>query len=309
MSNRKFISSMLIAAFLFFILISAFVIDKSCLHITAAFEDFEHCSCKLPVYFKGFKIGKVTGIYLSEDCSETYVDMIIYKKNIQLPCNIIAKLKPNKRGEYIELIYPKSNPSDCLLQNHDIIEGRNSFNLSDYIDKQAEEGGLEELKEKLKQTADAATGTFNAFTDFMVTGNEILKDVRPNLKESSELLVQTSKNIEDLTAQLSRSTRSEKLQRSSFNLEQSTESIKKATKNLEIASENINDITINIKDETVSSINSTFGNINSGSKSFKCIMNQVERILKDAEEIVKGVKITLSKRFSGIRIMFGKTVY
>ena len=50
------------------------------------------------------------------------------------------------------------------------------------------------------------------------------------------------------------------------------------------------------------------GNVNNATSGLNCAMEQTKRILCDVEQIVKGVKLTLSKNFAGMRIVFGKAI-
>lgn len=285
----------------------AIPINITKIKITATFDDLELYTKRLPVYYKGFKLGRVIKVYLSEDSKTTNIDMRLKLRGAKLPNNVIAKIKNKKKKDFIEIEYPKI-PSGTYLKNGDIIEGHNSFDLSSYIDKQADSGGLDEIKTNLNSTIVAAGETLNALTGLIMTGDDILKDIRPDLKESSKNLAKTTRNLEDVTAQLSKSTRSKRIKNSGFNIEQSTKNIEIATKNLEAASENLSLLTEQARKNTITLIDSTISNVNKASFNLNTITEQIKCILLDAEHIVKGIKITLSQKFSGIKIMFGKAI-
>ena len=291
----------------FIALCIAIPINAPKIKVTAQFEDLDLYTKRLPVYYRGFKLGRVTKIYLAKDSKTTNIDMRLKLRGAELPDNVTAKIRNKKKKDYIEIEYPKE-PSDRILQNKDIIKGMNGFDIASYIDKQADSGSLDELKENLNTVVVSASQTLDALTGLITTGNEILKDVRPDLKESSQNLAKSSKNLEDITAQLSKSTRSERIKNSGFNIEQATKNIEIATRNLDFASKNFSDLTLQARTQTYSLVDSTMGNVNKASANLNYITEQIKCLLTDAQHIVKGVKITLSQRFSGIRIMFGKAI-
>ena len=114
------------------------------IHITAVFEELEPFPRNLNVYYKGFKLGRSVRVRPSKDFTNTRVDMILNAKGISLPDNITAKVKRKDKKDYIELEYPDA-PSITDIKNHSVIQGKKSFDISGYIDEQAEGGGLDEI--------------------------------------------------------------------------------------------------------------------------------------------------------------------
>ena len=284
-----------------------FIVNLNKITITAMFDDLELYTKRLPVFYKGYKLGRVKKIYLMDDSKTTGVEMRINLNGIKLPDNITAKVKTKKKKDFIELEYPKT-PSDVLLHDDDVILGQKCLNISSYIDNQAESGGLDEIKNNLNTTVASMGGTFDALTDLIITGNEILKDVRPSLKERSENLAKTSKHLEYTTKKLSQSTDSKRFANSSHNIEQTTKNIELATKNLDLTAQNLANLTGTAKNKTITLVDSAMGNVNNATSGLNCAMEQTKRILCDVEQIVKGVKLTLSKNFAGMRIVFGKAI-
>ena len=126
------------------------------MHITAVFSDLEPFPKNLNVYYKGFKLGRTVRVHPSKDFTDTHVEMILNAKNLSLPDNTTAKMKSKNKKDYIELEYPDA-PSITFLKNHSIIQGKKGLNIGDYIDKQAEAGGLDEIKEN-ESVIDVGTG-------------------------------------------------------------------------------------------------------------------------------------------------------
>ena len=231
------------------------------IHITAVFEELEPFPRNLNVYYKGFKLGRSVRVRPSKDFTNTRVDMILNAKGISLPDNITAKVKRKDKKDYIELEYPDA-PSITDIKNHSVIQGKKSFDISGYIDEQAEGGGLDEIKDNLNDTVESAGDTLDALTELIGTANDILKDLRPSLKITGE---------------------------------------NRATKNLENASLNVSNITKHADSQTISLVDCVIQNTNA-------VIENVNVVVSNVNDIVKGFKATLSKRFAGMKIMFGKPI-
>lgn len=270
------------------------------IHITAVFEDLEPFPKNLNVYYKGFKLGRTVRVHPSKDFTNTHVEMILNAKNLSLPDNTTAKMKSKNKKDYIELEYP-SAPSITYLKNHSVIYGKKGLNIGDYIDKQAEAGGLDEIKENLNNTVASAGDTLDALTELFGTANDILKDLRPSLKITGENLAATSQNLAETSAELNQSVRPKRLHNSFANIEQTTRNIELTTKNLEQASLNISNVTAHVNNNTITIMDCVIANSNT-------IIDNINKILTNTNDIVNGFKVTLSKRFGGMKIMFGKPI-
>lgn len=270
------------------------------IHITAVFEELEPFPRNLNVYYKGFKLGRSVRVRPSKDFTNTRVDMILNAKGISLPDNITAKVKRKDKKDYIELEYPDA-PSITDIKNHSVIQGKKSFDISGYIDEQAEGGGLDEIKDNLNDTVASAGDTLDALTELIGTANDILKDLRPSLKITGENLAVMSQNLSDVTGELSRSAKPKRLDNTFANIEQTTKNIECATKNLENASLNVSNITKHADSQTISLVDCVIQNTNA-------VIENVNVVVSNVNDIVKGFKATLSKRFAGMKIMFGKPI-
>jgi len=264
------------------------------IHITAVFDKLEPMPHKLNVYYKGFRIGRSVRVHPSNDFTNTRVDMVLNAKNLKLPDNTTAKVKRKDKKDYIELEYPNA-PSITYLKNHSAIKGTTSFNISSYIDTQADNGGLDDLKDNLSTTVESAGETLDALTDLFKTGNDILTDLRPSLKETGDNLVIMSRNLADVTEELNRATvREQRLNKSLANIELTTRNFEIAARNLQSASLNVSDLTGNANRETIRLTN--------------CLLKNVNMVVLNVNDIVKGFKATLSKRFGGMRVFLGKAI-
>ena len=263
------------------------------MRVTAVFEELEPFPKNINVYYRGFKFGRTIRVYPSEDFKSTYVDMILNVKGINLPDNITAKVKVKNKKDYIEIIYP-DEPSITYLQNHSVIEGKTCKNLSSYIDSQAEDGSLDELRDNLNTTVQAAGGTFNALTDLIGTANDILKDLKPSLIKSGDNLAAASQSLAEVSEELNQSSKPKKFKNIFDNIEQTTINIERSTRNFESASLYVSDITKNANRETIALVN--------------CLIKNINTVVNNINDIVKGFKHTLSSRFGGMKIMFGKPI-
>ena len=268
------------------------------LRVTAVFEDMEPFPHNLNVYYKGFKLGRSVRVHPSKDFTATQVDMVLKAKDLSLPDNITAKVKTKNKKDYIELEYPDA-PSITDLKNHGFIQGKKGLDIAGYIDKQAEGGGLDEIKDNLNKTVESASGTLDAITELVNTGNEILKDLRPSLKETGENLAYMSKNLADFTSELKRSAKPQRLNNTFANIEQTTKNIERTTKNLEQASINVANISAHTQNETISLVDCVIANTNT-------VIKNINTVVDNTNDIVKGFQATLNKRFAGMKIMFGK---
>ena len=254
------------------------------MHVTAVFEELEPFPKNINVYYRGFKMGRTIKVYPSKDFKTTSVEMILNVKGIYLPDNITAKVKVKNKRDYVELEYPEE-PSVNLLKNRSVIKGETCKNISSYIDSQAENGSLDELRENLNTTVQNASITLNALTELLDTTNGVIKDLKPSLIESGNNLAVASRNLADVTGDLSKSADTRMIKNTFENIEQTTINVEKMTKNLEYASLDITSIT------------------NNANKNTMCLINC---LIKNIDDIVNGFKRTLSTRFGGMKVMFGK---
>lgn len=270
------------------------------MHITAVFEDLEPFPKNLNVYYKGFKLGRTVRVHPSKDFMNTHVEMILNAKNLRLPDNTTAKMKSKNKKDYIELEYPNT-PSITFLKNHSIIRGTKGLNIGDYIDKQAEVGGLDEIKDNLNDTVASAGDTLDALTELFGTANDILKDIRPSLKITAENMAETSKILKETSAEINQSLKPKRLSNSVANIEQTTKNIERTTKNLENASLDITKTTKHINTDTISIVDCVIANINT-------IIDNINVVINNTNDIVIGFQKTLNKRFAGMKIMFGRPI-
>ena len=196
------------------------------MRVTAVFEKLEPFPRNINVYYRGFKMGRTVKVYPSKDFKTTSVDMILNVKGIDLPENISAKVRVKNKRDYVEIEYP-DEPSVSLLKNHSVIKGETCQNISSYIDAQAENGSLDELRDNLNTTIQTAAVTLNSLTALLDTTNGVVKDLKPSLIESGNNLAIASKNLADVTGDLSKSANTNMISNTFENIEQTTVNIER----------------------------------------------------------------------------------
>ncbi len=266
-------------------------------YVTAVFDELEPFPNNLNVYYKGFKLGRSLRVYPSKDFKSTRIDMVLNARNLSLPGNVTAKVKSKNKHDYIEIIYP-DEPMLANLKNRSVIQGKKGLNIASYISDSADSGDLDEIKENLNTTIQAAGETMEALTGMLKIGTDILTDLRPSLKSAGENLAVTTQNLAEVSAELNASTKPKRLKNSFENIELITSNIERSTRNFELVSSNAVNITNQVNSDTARLTNCVIKNINT-------VVCNINDVINNIDDIVKGFKTTLSKRFGGARIIFG----
>ena len=256
------------------------------IRVIAQFKDLEPFHHRLPVYYKGFRLGHTSRLYPTDDFKETNVYLRLRLKGIKLPDNTVAIVKNSNDKDYIELVYPLS-PSVTYLKQGSIIHGEKSASFENFISEQAQNGGLEEMKFNLNKTITSAGGTFDALTEMINVMTDILKDVRPTINEAVNNVNYASKNLADTSKSLKTTVEKGYIDTTLENLELSS-------KNLVLTTDNFSGFTGNLKQESIVLTN--------------CLLKNLNVVVNNINEIVVGLGNTLKKRFGGLRLIFGKGV-
>ena len=256
------------------------------IRITVDFKELEPFKGSLPVFYKGFKLGHTSKVYPGPDYQSTRVDLKIRLKNLELPENTYAMIRRKDKKDYIELFYP-NRPYLASLKNNSLIEGQKGVNFETYLQDQAKNGGLDEIKENLNGTIVAAGQTFNALTQMLDVLTSILNDVKPSLSEAVDNLTLATKNLSDMSYEVKDSIRGDSISTTLYNLEQTSE-------NLVLTTRNITGITGTVNDTSINLIN--------------CLIKNINIIVNNVNEIIIGIGNTLKKRGGGLRLIFGKTM-
>ncbi len=247
-------------------------------HIKAEFTELAPFQSKMSVYFRGFKIGKITKIEPKEDFSSTLMHITLFPEKISFPQNIRLQIKSYKKNlAYGELVLPE-NPSDKKLKEGSIIEGRTNVNLNSILEKQAENGSFDLI---IVNLGEITTNANSALKEL----DGLLKDVRKTFKNSENYITLSTKNLSQATTHLSRT---------SVNISSTVDqkTLDKTLKNFEEVSKNMKNITKNIDCAT---------------RNLSQTMDNIQGITENVDGITNSVNCTMRERFGGFRLFFGKT--
>lgn len=281
MYKKYFVIAILVVIFFFYLF---YILGTT--KITIRFEDLEPLKQHLPVYYNGFKLGHTTSIYPSKDYKSTMVDARIVLKNLKLPANTSAVLRRKEKKDYIELEYPNA-PYIQTLRHKDVIEGHLGVDFEHFLQSQAENGGFDQIKDNVNNTIISAGDTFEALTEMINVITDILKDAQPVIQDSVNNINLTSKNLADSSLEVKKSLEKGYLDKSLYNLEQTSN-------NLVLTTKNTNGFTDGLNKQSSVLIN--------------CLLKNLNTVVNNINQIVVGIGNTLSKKFGGLRLFFGKTI-
>lgn len=256
--------------------------DLTSMRIEAHFDTLRPFRGHASVYYKGFKVGRSVKIRPIDDYSHTIVDIVLYPRDLSLPKNIKVQIKKKTllfkfQHDYFEIICP-SEPDSARLATGDIIEGINSIDVKDYL-ASYEGKSLDEIRENIENATKNLNDMLISLGDLFQSLNETVRNSQKHLQKSACNLEIISKNMAQISTKLNNALSDEVLEGSAKNIEEITK--------------NLNDLT---------------SKINSQSEQIESIINNTNGILENANKLTSGLNNTLSKRFSGLRLIFGRAL-
>ena len=250
-------------------------------YISAKYSELRPLHEKLPVYYKGLKIGKAKEHMHSKDFSHTFINIVLYPKNLMIPNNSEVLLKKekikDKYYDFLELIYPE-NPSKTMISNGAILKGVATSDIETYMASQKIED-LEAIKENLFKSSEELAKTLDEVEKMFSIINTTLASSQPDIKKMT-------KNTSDLTQKINNSIKQDSLENAVSNLEATTKNIDNLTSSINSVSDSVNNI-VPKTNTTVDEINGITSNVNA---------------------ITCGVRKTLRKRCGGLRLIFGQVI-
>lgn len=289
LKQRKFWNKILLIALLVCFYIAIKMLTN--IYITVQFDELAPFEANMPVYYKGFKVGRTRSIKPSKDFKHTLVKIVINYKDLRLPKNTTALVKKIDKGEkegsfdYIELEYPDS-PSLYYLKTGSLIKGKTSLDWNALIAQQADKGKLDDISNSISDLLDSLKATSDSLGTVFGTINEILAENRPNIMNATTNLSMTTNNLQEVSLKMNNSVPQERLNNTTSGFEGSSVNIDEATKNLKEVSQNLNHMMPYI-DATIVDINSTVCNVN---------------------QITAGILETLQKRLGLMKLLIGKPI-
>lgn len=255
--------------------------------VVVLFKDLRPFHYHAPVYFKGFKIGRVIKVAPTGNYQNTAVTILIHPK-MKLPANTTAKLKVHKtrwaHKDYIDLLYPES-PDLAYLKNNSVIKGENSIDIHSYLANISPETyeQMEENAAAILQNLNDTTGML--FSVFSIINN-ILSDAETDLKNTAGNFASTSRSTSRIAGKIDNAISQQQLVDTLSN-------VQAATFNANVAAKGLASTTI-AASQSVPNINATLEGVNS--------------VVANVDEITCGLKYTLRKKFGGLRLIFGRTI-
>lgn len=246
-------------------------------HIKAEFTELAPFSKKMPVYFKGFKIGKITKIVPKDDFTTTLMHVTLFPEEISFPQNIYLQVRSYKKNlTYAEIMLP-DEPSVKKLKDGNIIKGKTNMSFDSIIERQSENGSFDLIITTVGEIAVNVNKTVQELEG-------LLKDVRTTFKNNENYISISTRNLSTATSHLNRTTLNisstvdqKSLDRTMKNVEDTSKNLKSITKSVDCATRNLS--------ETMEHINEITANVSGITESIDC---------------------TMKDRFGGFRLFFGK---
>ena len=287
--QKKFLS-VILTLFILCILYITFKMLTN-IYITIQFDELAPFETNMPVYYKGFRVGRIRSIKPDKDFKHTLVKVVLDYKDLKLPKNTTALVKKIDKGEregrfdYIELEYPDS-PSIYFLKTGSYIKGKTSLDWNALIAQQADKGTLDDISGGIDELLDSLKDTSDSLNTIFVTLNDILAENRPNILNASNNLSKTTNNLQEVSLRMNNSLSQERLDNTTTGFEGSSTNVDDATKNLKEVSENLNQMMPYIN-ATIVDVNTTMCNVT---------------------KISQGILETLQKRMGLMRLLMGQPV-
>lgn len=267
----------------------SYYIYKTNTYVTAEFKNLRPFHDRAPIYYNGFKIGKVVKVRPNKDYTATIVKMRLNPHDLKLPVNTSAILKKerNKRGkkfDYIDLAAPEE-ASTFFLKDGDRIAGKTTVELGTYLSNQ-DPDSLEAIKSDFAESVKNLNITIQTLGDLFGTLNSMAEEMKPNVvKASSDLsassgnLVTVSQNISSLSENVNGALNRERMNSTATD-------IQTVSKNVKIMTTEFN--------KTVPQIG--------------CTVQEINKVLCNLDEMTSGLNRTMKKPFGGLRLIFGSPI-
>lgn len=265
----------------------AYFTYKTNTYVTAEFKNLRPFHEHAPVYYNGFKIGRVVKTRPNNEYTATIVTMELHPNNLRLPVNIIANLKKEKdrndnKFDYIDIIYPEK-PSGYYIKDGDRIAGKTTVELETYLANQ-DPDSLDAIKADIAETVKNLNITVQTLGDLFSSLNSMVQDVKPNvvqassdLTTSSANIVKVSQNIDTFTGNINSSLNEERMNSTAADFQSTSKNVKIMT-----------------------------AEINNSLPQVQCAIYQANKVLCNLNEMTAGLNRTMKKPFGGFRLFFGR---
>ncbi len=275
-------------------------------YIFAKFEELGPVTKNMPVYYKGFQIGKTEKVSPDDDYRHSIVKINIQQKDTKLPENTYTVVDRFPDGQnYLELVYP-DKPALRLMKKGTVIEGKTHYSLESFMRGQAY-SGADIVSENVSRTLASAEETNKELRNFFSTATDILEDNRDSIKQITTNTAKMTNSFAQMADNLNKTS-------NKINVALNANQLKNVGKNIELSSANIMNTTKNTSD-TTQNFKSTSENINDATKDIDKIIKKIDATICQAHStaynlnvLTNGLNELMNKRFAGLKIFFGKPI-
>lgn len=295
LKKRKGIKKILIIVIvlIFLLTIAGVYIYNTKYYVIIRFNELGPLTKNMVAYYNGFKIGKIVRIEPDNDFKHTLVKVNLSHKNISLPQNTTVHLDRFPSGElYLQFIYP-SSPSFKTIKRGDILEGIAPYSLEQFMLGQNIAGVTDIVSQHVIRTLDATEIANQEIKIFFQNSSKVVNENRKGINASVNNTAAMTKSLAQMAENLNQASKKINNALDETKLKETTSNIKDTSSNLKDATENISKATKDI-DKTVKKIDDTISKANVAAENLNSVSG--------------GLNETLSKKFAGMRILFGTPV-
>lgn len=270
---------------LLFLVLLGFYLYNSNDYIIIRFDELGSVAKNMNAYYNGFRVGKIISVEPDDDFKHVLAKLRLIHKNINLPQNTTVRVQSFPTGElYLELIYPQS-PSLKPITRGTVLQGIAQYNVEEFMQGQNFSGMTDIVTVHVVRTLRATEIANQEIQLFFKNASSLVNENRKGVKKSVDNtqkmtanLAQTAANLNDLSEKLNNSIDEKELKQTTSNIKETTDNIVTVTANI---------------DETVQKINDAADEIHTAASHYT--------------SVTSGLNETLSKRFGGIRVLFGSS--
>lgn len=290
--NKRVTIKVLIALLIFLATIWLYIYNSTD-YLIIRFDELGALAQNMPAYYNGFRIGKIVRIEPDKDFKHTLVRVNLIRKNLNLPQNTTVQVGNFPDGElYLQFMYPES-PSLKIIKRGDILEGIAPYSLEQFMLGQSISGVSDIVSLHVIRALKATEIANQEMKVFFQNTSKIVQENREGISTSVNNTAAMTKSLAQMAE----------------NLNQASKKINDALdeKTLKDATSNVRDTTSNMKNLT-NNISQSTKDIDKTMKKLDAAITHANAAAENLNFITSGLNETLSKKFAGMRIIFGKPV-
>ena len=162
------------------------------------------------------------------------------------------------------------------------LKGKATVDVDSFMANQ-DPDDLQQIKENLASASENLDDATGQLTELLVLIQDVIKENQVSIKSLSKNLAGT---LNQITSKFDRSIKQKSLDNTMTSIDESVKNVQTLT----------------------SSLNGTTQSINTAMPRIDTTLYETQSLVSNANAITCGIRQTLSKRFGGLRILFGKTV-